>query len=151
MVSVDFPFRGWHGLYVCYLLTGWTIEDLHAVIGNGPEPWPYVEGRIRQPDGRVGYLWYCYVDIQGRAVTPTDPKEVGEQVAKDLAMRFRRDNVITMAMGRLTPTDPITYQIQLFHESPVALGNADWEQLRSVFLEARDRLRQQLPYHPNQP
>lgn len=151
MVSVDFPFRGWHGLYVCYLLTGWTIEDLHAEMGDGPESWPYVEGRIRQPDGRVGYLWYCYVDIHGKAVSPTDPKEVGEQVARDLALRFRRDNVVSMALGQLVPSDPITYQIQLFHESPVALGKADSEQLRVVFLEAREHLRQRLPYHPNQP
>jgi hypothetical protein len=70
VVSVDYPFRGWHPLATCYAGQGWDVTEY------GGQTVPFESGpprnisllRLSKPTGENALLLFALFDDQGRAL-----------------------------------------------------------------------------------
>lgn len=141
-VVVDYPFRGWHELTVCYQLEGWKLEQesIHeekpsAGTGHGP----MTEAKFTQGQGRHGYLLFCMFNETGgslerpqlRNIPPTD--SVASRLKERL--KFLGGDLRFLFWG---------VQVQLFLESDAPLSPAEEAEARSFFDHARQLIRQRI-------
>jgi hypothetical protein len=137
VVSVDFPFPGWHDLTRCYTSQGWQLDAQSVDEAGGS-----VEVRMTKPVARTGYLLFAEVDPHGRPLRPR-PGGVG-------LSRARHEDVLRRWQARLDgqddpgtdPPGPV-YQIQLISEgySPLTAEEEATarELFRKVLAAVRDR------------
>lgn len=135
MVSVDFPFRGYHELSVCYRGNGWQIVPGGRTINrNDPDEPPFVEVEFSKPTGEHAYLIFSLVDKYGNPIEiPTD----------DILRVNFVQRVINSIRRRLTydyGPQPQSFQIQLFSYYYQPISDLQKERLRELYLESRRRL-----------
>jgi len=140
VVVVDYPFRGWHELTVCYQLEGWKLkqESIHEEkpsAGAGPDP--MTEAKFTQRQGRHGYLLFCLFDETGASLerprlrnTPTT-----DSVASRLTARLK-------FLGGDLRFRSLSVQVQLFLDSDAPLSPAEEAEARTFFDHARQAIRQ---------
>ncbi len=116
VVSLDYPFSGWHELTECYAAHGWSITS-RSVDAPTPsagirdvEHLPAVEVRmVHAQTARYGLLRFALVRADGRPLRPRAAGELDElrDRVSDRLRAWRADD------GRAATT----YQVQLFVES----------------------------------
>ncbi len=124
-VAIDYPFRGFHDVKVCYTGQGWGFEPdaAMAVPGEGVHA-----SRMTSPPLR-GFVCFAVCDDQGRWLSAAD-----------------RQRHLTVT-GRLRGPDPepaISYQMQAFIQSYSTLSADDERRVGELFQAAREALRRQL-------
>ena len=136
IVSVDFPFQGYHELTVCYINSGWKLEK--RTLTDGPSG-PRVEADFTMPSGRHAFLLFQAFDAQGVPIQL--PVETGgspfvrlRKVAKSLKVWDAK--VIDEHWRKFVDSE----QIQVFVEGPRALTEAEREQARTLHDTARERV-----------
>lgn len=73
MVSIDFPFVGWHELLNCYEGLGWETISwrvVHDTDESMDGSIPFVEARLRHPRGDTAILLFSEVDEFGTPLLP---------------------------------------------------------------------------------
>jgi len=137
IVSVDYPFRGYHDLTICYINAGWTVDQRAIVDGPGGSR---LEASLSMPNGRHAFLLYQAFDAQGTPVQLND----GQITAK-------ATDRLGMLLGSLKVWDSKrisdhfrqfvdSEQIQVFVEGPKPLSPEEQEQARLLHDTARERI-----------
>jgi hypothetical protein len=134
VVSLDYPFPGWHDLTWCYTAKGWHIDG-QAVRTDLPAPGGCVEVRMSQSAHRHAYLLFREFDNAGR---PFAARPGGME-----ASLFRHQSTVLRLRSRLgldaeVPGDPTgaANQVQVVLESYERLTPEDEAAARDLFLAA---------------
>jgi exosortase len=135
IVSLDFAFRGWHTLDVCYTNAGWRVSSTKTAETKDGDPWPWVESQMTNDLGLSGYLWYSFFDEKGEPFA-------GDLVRSGLEKRMDR-NILRFWRNEGSVIFPRTFQSQIFIESGPPLSEKDTQELRRLHLEIREIMRQQ--------
>jgi len=148
IVSVDFPFDGWHELPNCYLGQGWALverkSDPDEAAGEGGRQ-PVMVAKLAKEPGRHGYLLFCLFDERGNSVEP-----VGQDYGGLLRHRFAFWLNLWDGRGKRGGASPgsvllWSYQVQLFIESEYLLTAAEQDEARAFFRELLPAIRRQGP------
>lgn len=123
IVSVDYPFHGWHELVECYVAQGWEVEA-REVVPTGVDQDARVDVRLRHAAGnRYARLLFLLTTRDGRAVPIRRRGEVDEWLDR-AEVRLRA--LVGGRAGGGSPEERATYQFQWFSESYVpATAEAD--------------------------
>lgn len=137
VLSVDFPFRGYHPLWVCYTNAGHQIQGSPTAI-----PMPHqaddqrshvVHVKLRDDLGNFSYLWFELFDADGQPVAVKNYDQPEEN-----AFLTR----IKMVMANTVVRDPVSYQFQLYVPSSRELTQAELDEYAQTFETAAPIARQ---------
>ncbi len=130
MVSVDFPFRGFHLLDECYEGAGWKTNNPHMVRDQELPSSPYAEmGPLQvhlldfiKDTGDFTYVAYMQFQLSGEPV---------------------RSAAVIRGMERFERTvlEPATYQVQAMFSSPQPISEAEREQVYRNLVSIADNIR----------
>ena len=125
-VALDYPFKGYHDVTICYTGSGWDIvrHETHPAAAS-PDGAPFVEARMQKDLVAKAFLLFSTLDERGEWVD-------GSYVKRNMMERFRGDSSDT------------TYRVQMILSHYVPLSAAKDEQVLAFFLEARKLLREQV-------
>lgn len=130
VLSLDYPFSGWHPLPVCYLSHGWSVDARREHAGEGPAR---MSALLSKPEQRrYAHLVFAVFDEHLQPLEPQlgEVQELGDRIHQ----RLRRWS--TLLSGQRVPVEvtPTTYQLQLFVESYTPLDEPQRQQLDAMFL-----------------
>ena len=120
VVSISFPFHGWHELTRCYEGLGWQIQDRTAQ-SVPEEGWQIVTASLTNESGEHAYLVYGFLNDRGAMLSP--PSQLG---VKRLTDRVQHQS---------------TLQVQVFSPSNVPLSEADCQEMQNVLRQTIQRLK----------
>ncbi|MCA9077163.1 MAG: exosortase U [Planctomycetaceae bacterium] len=118
VLSLDFPFFGWHELTRCYAGLGWQLKD-REVESHSEDGWHAASATLTNETGETAILVYGFLNERGEMLAP--PAELG---VKRIVDRIQRQSAL---------------QIQVFCPSTRPLSASDREQVRAVFRQAVQR------------
>jgi hypothetical protein len=132
VVSLDYPFQGWHELTGCYVRIGWAVEEQSA---SPPDPagggeGPYIaEVKLSKSLDQHAYLLYSLFGAQGRPVKPAEssPEEGWLQVLRRRAPGGQQGAA--------------SCQVQLLVQSTAPLTPAEQSQAKEFFRQVWSLLR----------
>lgn len=133
-LSVDFPFRGFHPLWVCYTNVGNVVDGepvIHKQMANeGAQPGG--EGSIARfklidEFGTTSYVWFSLFDPSGH---PVPIEDYSPDVKNLLVNRLLGRN------GLSSGTEPVTFQFQLYLQSTSELTEAELQRYLEIYNEA---------------
>jgi hypothetical protein len=134
LVSVDYPFRGWHALGSCYEGQGWKIHEYRAVplpVDENGRRLHVTEVLMHRPSGERALLLFAVMDHHGRPLPDPALGSFGVQLAQRTVERLQRP--FALGFPELAPNSGITTQLQML----IAVeGDAIPEPLQE---EARER------------
>jgi exosortase len=134
VLSLDFAFRGWHNLQTCYVMAGWQESSNEVGRRHEDEPWPWLEVGLVNELGLRGQLWYSLFEEKGKPY-------LSDMSGPEFQRRMDR-NLWKFWSRRANAIFPVTYQYQLFIESGSSLKEDELKELRQLFLETREIVRQ---------
>jgi hypothetical protein len=134
LASLDFPFRGWHPLWECYLNAGWTRTEsrLIEIDATGqPLDFPYFETYLQNPQGDYGVLHFSLFDEFG--------KPYGFDGGFDVTVSGNRfsANILSWYSSESMPREPLTFQFQLLSTSSTPASPERLVKYRQTYLELR--------------
>jgi exosortase len=141
VLSLDYPFPGWHDLTRCYTSQGWVIDDESVEQGGPACSGGYVVLRLSKPGQRFGFVVFTEFNGAGKVLAP---RMAGARLSFS-----RHEQAWHRFQGRLTglpaddsadPPGPV-YQLQLFVESYAPLNELQRSQALELFLHSWQRLR----------
>ena len=137
VLSVDFPFRGYHPLWVCYTNAGHQIQGSPTSIlmpnqANGERP-HVVYVKLRDDIGNFSYLWFELFDREGQPVAVKNYDQPEEN-----AIWTRMKMVLSNTVAR----DPVSYQFQLYVPSSRELTEAELKEYAQIFVDSAPLARQ---------
>jgi len=121
VLSVDFPFSGFHGLEECYILSGGTLIAAIAEFnesGNKFQDANVRELRVSKPLSDESYVCYHAFDSQGVSMRSRAPL-----LSSDLSSGIRA-----------------TYQVQIFIDGCGQLSESERERYRGILIEASETI-----------
>ena len=129
-VALDYPFRGYHDVTVCYTMQGWHItrQERQVGIGTNSSP-PLMAVEMDKEPVSHGSLWFSTVDEQGHWM------EI-PVVEKSFLERFD--------LGSGFGFVPTSYRVQVLVAGYGLLPPDEREGARQLFEAARKSLAQQL-------
>ncbi len=120
VLSLDFPFRGYHPLWVCYTNAGHEIQGSPTPIYLPEQPASedprVVQVKLRDDLGNYAYLWFQMFDREGQAIAV---KTYDKPEANPWWSRVKTVMADTVAR------DPVSYQFQMFVPSGRELTKAE--------------------------
>lgn len=130
--SVDYPFRDWHDLIVCYRVTGWSAAQPTLYTADEQAgTLPYVEVDLTQAPVSFGYLLFYLFDEHGQ---PMDQRPKGVLYSlRDRILSVRKNWTSAgrkLAQGRQGQD---CFQVQLFVEGYTPISEADRRQAQEFF------------------
>jgi exosortase len=130
-LALDYPFKGYHDVTICYTGNGWDMlqKETRSEPTGGPEPAGYVDVRMQREMLVRGTLLFSTLDEHGRWID-------GSYLKRNLSERFR-----SLFSEQTIGT---TYRVQVLVPSFLPLTPTTEDQVRSLFLQARKLLREQL-------
>lgn len=134
IVSLDFAFRGWHTLDACYTSAGWRMNSKEVTQKSADDPWPWIECQMTNELGLSGYLWFSLFDENGKPFA-------SDMTGPGLSRRMDR-NIFLFWKNEGGVIFPRTFQAQIFIESGPPLSESQLQDLRLLFLEIREIIRQ---------
>lgn len=154
IVSVDYPFNGWHELTECYEATGWDrlsrdVVTLQPTAGaaapSGVQKEQYVRAAFRRPEnGDYGYLLFeSFSDRQAPVPAPAQGREVLQRFGEH--WRGFVDRVTTLgASGAAAEDLTETYQLQIFMTGITPSTEQDRTEAAQAFTQFRELMRVRL-------
>jgi exosortase len=151
ILSLDYPFTGWHELPICYQGQGWTLQDriLHPV-ADPPGSGGYLEQKLQKPLDRSGYLFFGLIDQQGDLLDP--PEHVWAQQMGERGKPYQKlwQRLTGMGGSQGVQGNRSTCQVQVFVESYQPLTPAEIAQVQNLYVTSRNTLRKLLQTEPAQ-
>jgi hypothetical protein len=114
LVSVDFPFRGWHALGSCYEGQGWKIHEYRSIplpVGEDGQRAHITEVLMHRPSGERALLLFVVMDHHGRPLPDPALGSFGVQLAQRTVERLQRP--FALSFPELAPNSGITTQLQM--------------------------------------
>lgn len=139
LLSMDFPFRGYHPLEVCYGNSGWNVSNVGAQTDPSASKWDWRELTMDNQFGSRGFV--CY------SLMTEDCQPFGNVIESDVKMNLagRMGALFGPNAERSSPVfQPVCYQIQIICESGRKLSAEELEDLRQQFFTARELLREKV-------
>ena len=139
VVSLDFPFRGWHPLWICYQTTGWKEQQRIRVersADDEPIQWPFYESRLQNMSGEHAVLHFSLFDGNG---APYDSESAMEK--NDARSRISKNLISAMVRefwSLKNPIEPVTFQFQLLTRSDSPIPTEQIMGYRQMFLTLRE-------------
>jgi exosortase len=139
VVSLDFPFRGWHPLWICYQTTGWKEQQrirVETSADDEPIQWPFYESRLQNMSGEHAVLHFSLFDGNG---APYDSESAMEK--NDARSRISKNLIsamITKIRSLKNPIEPVTFQFQLLTRSDSPIPTEQINGYRQMFLKLRE-------------
>ena len=125
-VALDYPFKGYHDVTICYTGSGWDIVKHETrLAAASPDGSPFVEARMQKELVAKAFLLFSTLDERGEWID-------GSYVKRNMMERFRGESSDT------------TYRVQMIVSHYVPLSATKDEQVLAFFLEARKLLREQV-------
>jgi hypothetical protein len=131
-LSTDFPFRGFHPLWVCYTNSGKSLEGepviLQLPVGQTGEKNAAPVARVKLKDelGTSSYLWFSLFESNGKLL---DVENYDDGLRTRLVDRLFRSSSELDA-------EPVTYQFQLYLQSSSELNAVELERYFKIYAEA---------------
>jgi len=127
-VALDYPFRGYHDVTICYRGNGWRITHAERQYGAGTNAnLPLMQVEMARETANVGSLWFSTVDETGRWL---EASEAG----RNFMYRWQiRDGL-----------ESTSYRMQVLVTGFAPLSSGEREQSRQLFEAARQTLVKQL-------
>lgn len=142
VVSVDYPFRGWHELSICYRGAGWAIENREVVPYAG-NVMTFEGDRCVSLDIEKGkasrhahVLFSIFNDRQEPLMAPEQQFNTVRKRISDFGERLRSLG----AAGGRTGDDVQSFQIQLIMQGYGPIKDAEREQAHAFFSHVRGLL-----------
>ncbi len=114
IVSVDYPFRGWHKLSACYQGQGWQIDEYHSVplpVTDDGRRTAMTEAIMHQPSGEQALLMFVVMDRRGRPLQDPSIGSFARQIAVRAVERLKRP--LALRFPELAPSQGVTTQLQM--------------------------------------
>lgn len=146
IVSFDYPFQGFHPLYMCYRNGGWRLgAEQTAVPKQAEDRSSATEFELSKPTGEQGYVCFSLFDRDTGPVqqTPVTP-------GNWLRAKISRSPVVWLLGAKPASLDNSSYQFQIFAVTGSRLTDAEREELRGKYFELRDHMIQQWNEHVTQ-
>lgn len=128
-VCLDFPFRGWHPLWECYINSGWRRESSDLIQVDQGEP--FYETKLRNDLGDIAILHFSLFDQDGRPYSYEGSFEY----------RARANRLTTTLFNRTRPSDPVieplTFQFQQIAYTSSEPNSEQLANLRRIFVSNR--------------
>jgi exosortase len=121
--SLDFPFRGFHPLWMCYVANGWRDGEKSLVEGT----WSSLENDLFHELRGSGYLLFGFFDEWG------DPYPFTTVTGRTAQARTER-NILGRIQVASAVVESLTYQCQIFREVDGPLSPAQREEMHNVWL-----------------
>lgn len=144
IVSLDYPFLGWHELGVCYHFGGWTFDSRDVVefskiapgAKNGGDFDRVVETKMRRKlDHDYGFLIYqCFNNRREPMPIPESNVFV---MLKNRLSDYRKRVATLGATGGERHDQAETYQLQVFIQDKNPLLPQDYADMRQLFASYR--------------
>ena len=141
IVSLDFPFVGWHNLAGCYQARGWQVESWTVVEQDTVEETlgaPCAELQMKDASARRGHVWVRQFTGEGHALAP--PSTPGRSLSAWCAAA--RDRVFNR-FGKMVE-EPSTLQIQMLITSDLPLDDEHHQRAMRAFQDAVRQITKQL-------
>jgi exosortase len=133
VVSLDFPFEGWHEPSRLYEMRGWEIESRRVLVDDEAAE-PLLEVRMRDAGGRRAYLLVRQFTQWGEAIPP--PVDIRWSLAAWYQSLGER---VSQRFGSEGP-GPATLQVSLLITGDLPLEKAQQAEARQVFRATVDRV-----------
>jgi exosortase len=127
-LALDYPFRGFHDVSVCYKNSGWTIGRQEQRGSPGTPNLPVVEVEMEKDALEQGYLLHGMVDEKGNWLRSPSFNGVGLKGRFDQGLK----------------NEPTTYRVQVLAARFARLSPAERKQVEELYEAARRLLWQQL-------
>ncbi len=128
--SLDFPFRGSHPLWLCYLGAGHVIDQPPVYFEYGGIERGACRVKFRNDIGASSYLWFTLCDANGSSfdIGPYEEPSNG----------FGLGGIADAFRGNLSKfiDQPVTYQFQLYIQPGQDLTSDELDKYYKIFLEA---------------
>lgn len=133
ILSADFPFRGFHPLWLCYTNVGNSLEgdpvlldppELGSAAGDQPS---IARVKLKDELGGTSYVWFSLFDASGR---PVPAQEYRADASTLLVGRLLGRN------GSVLEMEPVSYQFQLYLQSDDDLTDSELEHYLKVYTDA---------------
>jgi hypothetical protein len=114
MVSVDYPFRGWHGLGVCYQGQGWNIDEYRSIplgTADAVQRTQITEVKMQRPTGERALLLFALINRHGHPLQDPAIGSAGLQWTRRVVERLKRP--FAQQFPELDPDFGVTTQLQL--------------------------------------
>jgi hypothetical protein len=115
-------------------MAGWQESSNEVGRRHEDEPWPWLEVGLVNELGLRGQLWYSLFEEKGKPY-------LSDMSGPEFQRRMDR-NLWKFWSRRANAIFPVTYQYQLFIESGSSLKEDELKELRQLFLETREIVRQ---------
>lgn len=130
-VCLDFPFRGWHPLWECYINSGW--ERIRSDLVSSTDS-PFFETVLKNELGDLAILHFSLFDENGDPYGYEGSMEFRKQAqrwTKTLFTRKRPGDPLE---------DPITFQFQQIAYTATTPTESQLEDLRRSFVDSRQQI-----------
>lgn len=132
-VCLDFPFRGWHPLWECYINSGWKRNSSLLIDGEGSEA-AFYETILENDLGDKAVLHFSLFDEEGLPYTFEGSVAFRQRAARwqnTLWSRKRRTEAVM---------DPVTFQYQQLAHTNSEPNEEELRELRQLFLLGRRQI-----------
>jgi hypothetical protein len=139
LVSIDFPFRGYHPLEVCYGNSGWEVSSAESKIDKSPDTWDWREISMSNEFGSRGFVCYSMMTEDCQPYANVIESDVSQNISGKLMTILR-----SKAFNTPSVFQPVCFQIQIVCESGRQLTDEELDDLRTQFFAARRELRSKI-------
>jgi len=138
IISFDMPFRGWHPLWGCYELAGWSIIEkslVQVATNDSGDDWPVYEAILSNDFGENAVLHFVLFDRNGMPFIHENTRMFLAE--KDRKYRTLYQEVLALSNQLQGDRLPITYQLQRLAKSNEPFVASDILRLREQFSKLR--------------
>jgi len=142
IVSLDYPFFGYHDVTVCYRNSGWTVVDSKLLKAAAETLFiPHMEVLMAKPGGTKALLFYITVDEAGNWLENTPTRSGYNEEGKSLQdgnlfeRVFLRMRLIPYANENYDTV--VNFRIQTLAAAQGGLGSAQKEEVQKLFQNVR--------------
>lgn len=134
-VCLDFPFRGWHPLWECYMNSGWKRQSTQMIglneDGEQGGAFPYYESILENDLGDIAVLHFSLFDEDGKPYQfegSFEFRKHASRLSNTIWTRSRRGERVL---------EPITFQFQQLAQTNVSPSESQLLELRQLYEQSR--------------
>ena len=137
IVSLDYPFDGWHDVKRCYRNIGWKIVDEKIVEQLPAYKWKASETSMVLPNGDSGFVLCSHCDHLGNTV---EPKPATHRLNM-IRYRLDPDRWAAPFGSSMDKNRRTYYQTQCMVATPVPLDEDTKKEIRAMYAQFREQTR----------
>jgi exosortase len=138
-LSLDFPFRGWHPLWECYMNAGWTktsSSKLELSSSEMEQKWQTFRLEMTNQSGDRAVLYFSLFDENGQPY-----RYDGTFAHTREQWRFERtilSQIMDLKDLKTFDEAPLTLQFQVLFQVPTELSSQQLDELEKFYCNVRD-------------